>query len=242
VAEDSTSWNGFNLFETSTNFDQSLLMEGNNSIKVELVDLPGAPDLGDAAYVDWVDVTYYDSLTAEGDLLPFSVEAAGSWEFTVTGVLDERHRGLRRDLLDRSGLDHGDHHRSYEPLFDPLCRRGLSVEPLPGADEIPAQGPQRIEQVVYPSSPYTPPSLTALGFGADYILITHPDFWAEAWTLATHRYRTFDRVGSCERAAGIRSVSTAVTCRRRPSTISWSMPISTGSHPPGVCPSPWGWQ
>jgi hypothetical protein len=54
--------------------------------------------------------------------------------------------------------------------------------------------PQRIEQVVYPSSPYTPPSLTAPGFGADYILITHPDFWTEAWTLATHRYRTFNRV------------------------------------------------
>ena len=49
--------------------------------------------------------------------------------------------------------------------------------------------PQQIERVTYPTSPYTPSSLTVPGFGADYILIAHPDFWAEAQVLAQHRAR-----------------------------------------------------
>ena len=94
VAEDATSWADYAVFQTSTNFDQSLLVEGNNSIKLELVDLPGAPDAGDSAYVDWVDVTYQDSYTAEGDQLPFVVDAAGDKEFTVAGFSSDAYRGL----------------------------------------------------------------------------------------------------------------------------------------------------
>ena len=47
--------------------------------------------------------------------------------------------------------------------------------------------PLQIEPVTYRTSAYTPSDLVTGQSGADYIIITHPDFWAEAERLAQYR-------------------------------------------------------
>jgi len=52
------------------------------------------------------------------------------------------------------------------------------------------RAPAGIEMVTYPASEYRPTDLLSAANAADYILITHRDFWTEAQTLAG--YRAYD--------------------------------------------------
>ena len=82
VFDDTTSWTDFNLFQPVISIDQALLVEGTNTVKLQLL---SSTAMSDSSYVDWVDVVYADSYVAEGNQLAFGNPSAGNWQYSVGG-------------------------------------------------------------------------------------------------------------------------------------------------------------
>ena len=79
-----TNWSDRALFKTSVTFPQTLLHEGNNTVRVALInDTPGRPT--DIVYTDWLNIGYQRTYAVTGDRLPFGGDAAGAWEYRLTG-------------------------------------------------------------------------------------------------------------------------------------------------------------
>ncbi|HIQ04402.1 MAG TPA: hypothetical protein EYH31_01755, partial [Anaerolineae bacterium] len=172
-------WDGYNTFEGEFAVPTTNLLDGDNRITIHA---PG--DLGvtpDIAYLNWFELDYYRRYLAQDNGLTFDGEEDGRHLFTITGF-------ETADLL----------------LYDittparPLRLNGIAIEPdgvgyrLRFSDDVIAERhyeaiaktavhtPVRIEAD-------TPSNLKAPAQGADYIIISHADFLAQAQILADHR-------------------------------------------------------
>src|SRR5690606_11519721 len=83
VFNDNTSWNDFQLFTASATFSSSLLQEGTNT--VQLVLEKPASSFFDIAYLNWIDIHYHDSYTAENDRLASGSSIRDTLAYQVGG-------------------------------------------------------------------------------------------------------------------------------------------------------------
>jgi len=188
--------------------EQAALNEGLNTLRFEIVN-----DLGlkvDDIYFNWFEVEYHRTYTADDDLLYFSADTPGTWQFEVTGFSTD-------DLLIYDITDPLHPTRILSPTItveqapNARCGADLPVCPPPQAPKpasqqnVAAEGyrltfeatsiakphylalsaahlrsPKRVER-------YTPSSLRDPSNGADYIFITHADFITETRRLADYR-------------------------------------------------------
>ncbi len=197
VLDDSTSWSGEELFQPEVDFDQALLKPGDNTITVQLVSGVGGKT-SDSALTDFVKLTYSDTFDAAGDALPFEHGAAGDCggdsvcAYTASGFSSPNTEVY--DVTSLTGVTRitdgvvdgatAPYSMSFGDASGAL-RRYLVVAPAG------FKTPQKIEPVQYAASTYAPADLLDSSIGADYIIITHPDFWAQALTLARHRTRLY---------------------------------------------------
>ncbi|HID62281.1 MAG TPA: hypothetical protein EYP49_06015, partial [Anaerolineae bacterium] len=171
-------WDGQAEYMGEHTFPQSYLVEGNNVIRIEAPNDTGASS--DIGFINWFEIDYYDTYTAEGDHLHFSGDEAGTWEYHVGGfsasdievfdVTDPANPIRIINAVVESGS-------SYTLKFQDTISTRREYVALTTA--------QRLSPLSIVLD--TPSDLHSTSNGADYIIITHADFYDEVLPLANHR-------------------------------------------------------
>ena len=182
-------WVDDTLFEATAQVPQSYFQEGTNTITVKITNDPNSGGSIDQVYTNWLEVAYYDTFVAENDALISVNEAATLQQYAISGFNSSDIIPYDvSDLTDVRIIDQGQVTGAgpYTINFDSDAARLLTVSPNAWLT------PARIEAVTYPTSTYAPSDLLDASLTADYILITHRDFWTQAEQLAQHRSAEYD--------------------------------------------------
>ena len=174
-----TAWEGIMDQEFGAEFPSSYLLEGNNTLVVEGL-IPDGSSY-DFFYLDWFEVDYRRQTQAENDLLAFGGEAAGTWQFEIEGFASGSAQvfDVTNPLAPVSLTGHamtpvsGAHTLSFE-------------DTIPGATSYLALSPAQILSPLGISADVAS-SLRSPDNGADYLIVTHADFGAQAQQLANYR-------------------------------------------------------
>ena len=175
---DDHTWPPQTEYEFEANVPQSYLVEATNTISVECP-LGGGATL-DAVFVNWFEIDYHATYTAEEDSLFFAGDEAGTWEYHIEGFMASdievfdvtaptNPTRILSATVEAGGtytltFEHtisGEHH--YLALTPARRSSPLSIEEDSTSD------------------------LRSNANGADYIIITHSDFYTDVLPLANHR-------------------------------------------------------
>jgi len=176
---DDQQWDGQIVYDHAVTVSHSLLNEGGNVVTVENVGDTGA--VVDQLYINWVEIDYWDTYVAEDDELLFGAPATSTFQFEVTHFGDSDVQVF--DVTDPANVtiitgtaviaDGG----SYTLQFEDAAQPDARYLALTGARR---KTPARIE-LDQPSLWKSPTN------GADYVIITHEDFYTSCLRLASHR-------------------------------------------------------
>jgi len=171
-------WSGRIAQQFTANAPASHLSEGANVIKVEV---PGDADGGrDSIFVNWFEIEYQRKYITEGNSLRFSPNSTGESQFDIDGfsssniaIFDITEQSAVRRIAQPSVIRVGER---YRVRFSDSGegKRYLAL----AADQI-----RRPLKIVRSKSAQLRSTLN----GADYIIITHGNFYTEALRLAGHR-------------------------------------------------------
>ena len=173
------TWDGQTLQQVEVVVPQGLLQLGTNTIRVSSVLDTGATY--DFVYIDWFDLNYPNTFTAENNLLPFTYTIPGNWKYQLNGFSTDQVSVF--DVSDPNAVTE----------FS-----GTSIFPVSGGYAL------QFEDTITNSTDYVaveasafktvqaieadmPSDLKSANNGADHITITHKDFNAAAQTLKNHR-------------------------------------------------------
>ena len=176
-------WQGDTLFIASADVPQSYFQNGSNTITIKITN-DNTTGFIDQVYPNWIEVEYYDTYVAENDAL-VAVNDAGSEQqyqvgnFSSSDIAAYDISDLKNVRRIANGVVSGTN--PYTLTFDSNATRLLTVAPAAW------QTPTRVEAASYPTSSYTPDDLLDTSISADYIIITHRDFWTPMLDLADHR-------------------------------------------------------
>jgi hypothetical protein len=179
VEIDDQYWDGQIVYDHEVTVDHSLLDDGNNTIRVESPGDTGATV--DQIFVNWIEIEYWDTYVAENDELFFGAPMSGTFQFEVTGFSTDDVQVF--DVTDPTNVtvitgtvvsaDGG----SYKLEFEDAAQSATRYLALTSAQR---KSPVRIE-------PDQPSAWHDTENGADYIIITHEDFYTSSLRLASHR-------------------------------------------------------
>jgi hypothetical protein len=168
-------WVGRTYTRALAGFPQDILLEGANTVRVELVN-DISQQFVDMAYLDWVELRYQRKLMARSDQLIFANQSPGAWQYQISNFSDETVELY--DITDPSevNLIHGALISGTLSFGDnqPSSRRYLA---LTSAQH---RAPLSITRA-------TPANLLTPTNGADYIIIAHADFLQAIQPLADWR-------------------------------------------------------
>lgn len=155
----------------------------NNTINFLRVEFNPTGDSSEL-YINWLELNYRDTHTAEDSQLFFDGEpGAGPWEYALTGFGDNDIRVYDvTDIFNPQVISGGAVSGGNITFGD-----GQTGRRYLAASETGWLAPQRIEAYAPQHSVYSPADLLATTNGADWIAIAHKDVWPEAVRLATHR-------------------------------------------------------
>jgi hypothetical protein len=203
------SWYGRTVQLGSAAFSQDMLSEGQNTVRVELAnDTPG--QTLDMAYVNWLRLGYVRGTVADEDVLAFTGEEPGYWQYQLSGFsgpdleLFDVTDPLRVCRLTGASV-------SRPALWLPLLASGSDM--AAGMDTAAAAGEQATavadhtlrfgdgydggrrylaQTTAQRLAPLSieldvPSALQSPVAGADYVIITHSDFADAIQPLAAHR-------------------------------------------------------
>ncbi|MEM7534182.1 MAG: C25 family cysteine peptidase [Chloroflexota bacterium] len=214
VVEDTTTGRRFEAFDISASFPQTLLVEGTNTIAIEFLVLSGFYDI---VYVDWLEVNYYRTHAATNNALDFEGEVSsgvnpGPWHYTLTNfdstdihlydVTDMYNTQDISNLTINSLIAASVNDSVYDTVHDTVHDAAAINATVDFGDSasgrryiawtpdslLTPNGITLVTQLTTPATPsYTPDDLLDTANGADWIVITHEDFWDEVYPLAVHR-------------------------------------------------------
>jgi hypothetical protein len=182
---DDQTWEGQIVFTHEVEVDHALLQEGDNVVLVESVDAGASVD---QYFVNWIELEYWDSYTADDDQLRFQAPSAGAYNFEVAGFSGEPL--MTFDITDPSA---------------PQMIANAVAAPEAGATTLKfrdAAGAATRYLALHSSQFKTPHAIVleqpsawkTPANGADYIVITHEEFYANTLPLADHRRNSGLRV------------------------------------------------
>lgn len=171
---DTQAWDGQITFDHEVT--TSHLISGSNVIRVE------APSIGlNQFFVNWIEIDYWDSYVAENDQLFFGAPGGGTFQFEVDNfssasvdVFDVTDPADVTRIINSATVPHGG---GYQLQFTDTAQsetRYLALTPEQ------RQSPASIELD-------QPSSWKSASHGADYVIITHEDFYTETLALASQR-------------------------------------------------------
>jgi hypothetical protein len=172
------TWDGYTRYRLEAPVAQSALTEGVNSLTMNVIRQPAL--MVDTIYFDWFEIDYGRRFQAQGDQLYFSGVPTGTWQYQVGNLLTQT-------------VEIYDVTNPLSPTWvltpavtsgSGTCTATFEITQTLGAQYFVAgatgvQSPQRLTR-------YVPPDLGSAN-GADYIIITHSDFYTASQTLANYR-------------------------------------------------------
>lgn len=187
---DPDTWTEYQILEEKIAFPQSLLTTGSNSIKLEMTNPVG--QFFDKVYPDWLEVTYFRTYQAQGGNLDFRAPVTGSLSYGVGGfttnqiqIYDVSAMTRTRRITNAAISGSGPYTASFSHAGATPASRYVAIE----SSSLP--GPALIEAAVPKSSTYSPADLLSTANEADYIVISHSDFWDQILVLAQYRARRY---------------------------------------------------
>ena len=176
-----TWWDGQTEHLTEADFSQSYLIEGTNVIKVKCPNDTGVGS--DVIAINWFEIDYHDTYVAENDSLRFSGEMTDTittWEYHVDGFTTNDVEVF--DVTDPANVS-----LIINAVITPTSSYTLKFEDTitDTTEYLALTTAQRISPLSIMLD--TPSDLHATSNGADYIIITHADFYDEVLPLANHR-------------------------------------------------------
>jgi hypothetical protein len=176
AAIDDQWWDGQIVFDHEKTVSHSFLKNGGNTLRIEGVDDTGASV--DQFFVDWIEIDYWDKYVAEDDELLFGAPSAGiAYKFAVTNFSSNQVQLF--DVTDPTDV---------EVIIGTVVTGGvLEFEDTAQADT---------RYLALTSDAYESPASIVLdqpsnwkdsSNGADYIIITHGDFYPKTQPLADNR-------------------------------------------------------
>ncbi len=171
-------WDGQVELTPTMHFSASLLQPGGNTVRVENPGDTGATV--ELIYYDWLDLEQRRLFTADADALNWP-GAAGEWEYHLDGFTEPAVHLL--DIRDPDG--------PVEIVSATVVPAGPTYS-LHFADQVTVTTAYRAVaagRVLEPAAitPAAPADLRDPGNGADYLVITHGDFYTQAQALAAFR-------------------------------------------------------
>ena len=175
---DDMYWGGISRYRFEENIPRTQLVEGTNTLKLQMFLDAYAGQITDRLYFDWFEIEYSRRFQAQNDRISFSrSEANTTWQYQISGftspgayVLDITAPTTPRWLVNQryvSGV------LSYEGRH-------------PGAGSYLAAGTNSVQNPKSISY-YQPPDLLSSSNNYDYLFITHSNFIAAAQQLANFR-------------------------------------------------------
>ncbi len=180
---DDAYWNPEAAYSFEAQVPQSFLLDGPNTVTVKCLLDSGITQ--DILFTNWFEIGYHRTYQVRDDSLAFTVDQPGEWEISLDGFT-----GQVLDLLDISSPMTPTRILSATIQFD----QGSYQAAFHQAPGPPAGGERRylaqtIDQRRQPFqiSVDTPSDLHSSTNAADYIIITHGDFYTESLPLASYR-------------------------------------------------------
>jgi uncharacterized repeat protein (TIGR01451 family) len=178
---DDATWDGWREYAFEHDIPGSYLVEGVNEITVELPFDLGPDVINDIVFVNWFEIDYEDTHVAEGDVLPFNETDAGSWAYQISGFTTDTLEVL--DVTSPTAPV-----RILSPTVEPMS----STFTLRFADAISSEHRYLALATGRRLTPLSlgedaPSDLRSAANGADYVIITHGDFYTEVLPLADRR-------------------------------------------------------
>ncbi len=189
VYDDNTSWYGGAPLTVQVDVPQAYFQEGLNTVTVRLLLNP--PNTYDEIYYNWLELTYYDTHVAEANSLLFDNETPGAWRYAVSGfttadaeAYDVTEMLDVQQIVNTAVSGAGPYTLSFGDAITG-SRRYLAATPAT------YRTPASIQPVTRLTSAYTPAEPVSRTNRADYIVITHGDFFTEAVRLAAYRSQRY---------------------------------------------------
>jgi len=174
------TWQGRkpNLFQVL--IPANTLVEGTNQLKIENIPTTSIDNDTVDLYIDYFDLTYYDTYIAENDTLRFGVPSAGSHTFKLTNfslaspiIFDITNPQIPQKL---DNIEINQVGNKLEIRFSDTTIANQQYYL------------QRFDQWLTPQLELDETSLwRSPAHGATYLIITHPSFYNNVQTLATYR-------------------------------------------------------
>ena len=172
---DIITWNAFDLKIAEINLPAGSLVEGANTVVIS------TPNDNDLFYLDWAELVYSRGFTSTNDRLLFEYSETGEWDFAVEGFTSA-------DL------------QLFDVSANALAKQieGFSVENVGAEYKLQFSANISASTTFWAGSPAAYQSVNAIiqdqasdlqsaANGADYIIITHSAFSAQAEQLANFR-------------------------------------------------------
>jgi hypothetical protein len=188
VFSDTSSWKRLEQFTAVAPISPTLVVSGNNVVNVSIFNVNTS--IGEN-YIDWVEFAYYRNHVATGNQLAFDGPAdAGPWLFSLGNFATADIRvyditDLFQNKLLSSPVVTG------TALFTVTFGDAAGGRRYIAATAAGRLAPAGIALATYPASIHTPVDLLSSTNGADWIAITHRDFWTATLPLADYRARSY---------------------------------------------------
>lgn len=175
---DEAYWEGMSRYTFKTDIPGSVLLEGENQLKFQILDDTICPP---SVWFDWFEISYDKKFIASQNTLQFTGENGGQWKYQVEGFTSS-------DVTVYEITDPLNPKRILNPLVEPFgggYQASFETQHEPGVQYYMVGQPA----IRTPKSLafYDPPDLRSADIGADYIIISHPDFLGAAQKLADFR-------------------------------------------------------
>lgn len=176
---DDQTWDGQFIHDHTITVLPSALHEGTNAVRLELPGDTGATV--DQVFMNWIEIDYLDTYVAEDDELLFGAPAQGTFQFEVAGfssnaieVFDVTDPASVALVANTNVLSKGN---TYTLQFEDDAQTGTQYLALTSS---------RYKSAASIESDQ-PSSWKSAGNRADYLIITHEDFYGSAQKLADYR-------------------------------------------------------
>jgi uncharacterized membrane protein len=176
VPLDDAYWDGKSRYAINVDFSGSDLLEGENQLKFRIInDAISPPQI----FFDWFELEYSRRFMAVNNQIRFPGEFEGVWKYVVTGF-------TMQDLLLYDITDPADPKMLVNYQVQP---NGMEYEVIFEVNQQQGAKYLALGEILSPKLMryYDPPDLKSSTNGADYILISPPDFLSSAQNLANYR-------------------------------------------------------
>jgi len=172
------TWDGFSPLQFELEIPEAYLLPGDNSLQITALPTDYSKDL---FFVDWLDLEYERTFASESSRLDFSYETADDWQFVLT---DFPTNAI--DVYDVSStltpkrIEHVQVIGESAPYSAVFHDQILSAKYYFALDQNTYLSVSAIEED-------TPSDLISESNGADYLMISHHDFFGAATALQAQK-------------------------------------------------------